>query len=252
MLRWVSKTMIIIGCRGLIAPAILFGIFAAFIGCQNTASERSSSSSDQSDASSQSAQAASSSESSTNEPAPINLSSRDQTATEPFNLESGLAIFRTTYEGGGICLLHLQDTNGSRLPYPNIANTIAGMSRTSRAIQVNSGQYVLGVDTCGPWTMAIYQPRPTTAPERASFEGDGTNVTDFFQLSKGPKKAEYTYQGEGNFIFHLLGKDGTDIASNILVNEIGSSSGSTALQIPKEDIYLIQVESQGYWSIQVK
>ena len=39
---------------------------------------------------------------------------------------------------------------------------------------------------------------------------------------------------------------------DLLVNEIGSSSGSKAVQIPSSGTYLLQVEADGLWTIQVE
>jgi hypothetical protein len=38
----------------------------------------------------------------------------------------------------------------------------------------------------------------------------------------------------------------------MLVNEIGSSSGSKAVQIPSSGTYLLQVQADGPWTIQVE
>jgi hypothetical protein len=38
---------------------------------------------------------------------------------------------------------------------------------------------------------------------------------------------------------------------SLLANEIGAFDGSKAVRIPKDDIYLLQVDAAGPWTIQV-
>ncbi len=83
-----------------------------------------------------------------------------------------------------------------------------------------------------------------------SFDGVGKVATDFFQLSQGLSRVELMHQGQSNFIVNLLDKNGASVGAN-LVNEIGSFGGSKAVQVPK-DIYLLQVEADGPWTIQFK
>jgi hypothetical protein len=61
-----------------------------------------------------------------------------------------------------------------------------------------------------------------------------------------------THQGDRNFIVNLLDKNGADAGRGALVNEIGPFNGSKAIQIPQDDIYLLQVEASGPWTITVE
>lgn len=62
-----------------------------------------------------------------------------------------------------------------------------------------------------------------------------------------------THQGSGNFSVTLLNKDGARGAGmdSLLANEIGAFDESKAVRIPKDDIYLLQVDADGPWTIQV-
>ncbi len=62
-----------------------------------------------------------------------------------------------------------------------------------------------------------------------------------------------THQEPGNFSVTLLNKDGARGAGmdSLLANEIGAFDGSKAVRIPKDDIYLLQVDADGPWTIQV-
>ncbi len=62
-----------------------------------------------------------------------------------------------------------------------------------------------------------------------------------------------TYQGERNFIVWLLDKNGAKVPGGLLANETtGPFEGSRAIQVPKDDIYLLQVQADGPWVVQVE
>jgi hypothetical protein len=62
-----------------------------------------------------------------------------------------------------------------------------------------------------------------------------------------------THQGERNFIVWLLDKNGARVNGGLLANEVvGPYEGSRAIQVPKDDIYLLQVEADGAWSVKVE
>jgi hypothetical protein len=128
---------------------VVLVIVGVLIGCQNTSSTRSDSSK-QADTSSQSAQSSSPAK----EPAPINLSGNGQTATDTFNLDSGLAIFRMTHQGQHNFIVHLVDKNGKDVG-GSLANDI-GPFNGSKAIQVPRDDiYLLNVQADGSWTIQV-------------------------------------------------------------------------------------------------
>lgn len=182
------------------------------------------------------------------EPEPIVLSGNGQTATDPFDFETGLAIANMTYQGDRNFIVYLLDDNGSRVGQ-SLVNAI-GSFEGSQAVQTKSGQHLLDVQASGPWTITIEQPRPSSAPQTTSFNGTGQTATDAFQLSKGLTTFNMTHQGGRNFIVYLVNKDGTRVGTS-LVNEIGPFEGSKAIQVPKDDIYLLDVQADGPWMIQV-
>ena len=184
-------------------------------------------------------------------PAPIiNLSGDGQMATEPFDLESGLAIFTMAYQGEGNFIVKLLDEDGA--PVGGAIANEAGSFEGSNAAQTKAaGQHVLDVQARGPWTITIEQPRPSSAPETTSFSGDSTAITDFFQLPGGLTRFNLTHQGSSNFIVKLLDRDGAPVGG-ALVNEVGSFEGSKAVRVPEDGIYLLQVGADGPWTIQVE
>jgi len=200
-------------------------------------------------------------ESKQSEPEPIRLSGIGQTATDLFDLESGLAVFRMTHQGDGNFSATLLDEDGQRAGGTGgleslLVNEI-GPFEGSHAVAVEAGRHVLDVQAGGPWTITIEQPRPSSAPQTTTFTGTSQSATDFFELSQGLKTFNMTHQGNGNFSVTLLDKNGRRAGGmggleSLLVNEIGSFDGSKAVRISEEGIYLLQVHADGSWSIQIE
>ncbi len=153
-------------------------------------------------------------------------------------------------QGDSNFVVHLLDEDGARVG-GNLANETGSPEGSSQAVQTKAGRYVLGVRTNGPWTINIAQPRPSSAPRTTRFSGDRKTATDFFWLSRGPKRFEMTHQGDGRFSVRLLDKNGVKVGAR-LVNRKGSFNGSRSVQIPKDGVYLLQVEANGPWAIQLK
>ena len=153
-------------------------------------------------------------------------------------------------QGDSNFFVHLLDEDGARVG-GNLANEAGSPEGSSQAVQTKAGRYVLDVRTNGPWTINIAQPRPSSAPRTTRFSGDRKTATDFFWLSRGPKRFEMTHQGDGKFSVRLLDKNGAKVGAR-LVNRKGSFNGSRSVQIPKDGVYLLQVEANGPWTIQLK
>ena len=84
----------------------------------------------------------------------ISLSGTGQAATEPFELESGLAVFRIAHQGNRNFIVYLLDQNGARVG-TSLANEIGSFS-SSKAIQIpTDGTYLLQVDADGAWTIEV-------------------------------------------------------------------------------------------------
>lgn len=169
-------------------------------------------------------------------------------------MESGLAIFKLTHQGNGNFSGTLLDSNGQRAGgFDSLLVNVIGPFEGSKAVQTKAGQHVIDLKAGGPWTITIEQPRPSSAPKTASFEGNSHASMDLFELSSGLKTFKMTHQGQGNFSVTLLNKEGARGAGmdSLLANEIGAFDGSKAVRIPKDYIYLLQVNADGPWTIQV-
>src|SRR5215208_681246 len=184
------------------------------------------------------------------EPAPINLSGNGQMATNPFELESGLAIFTMTHQGQRNFIVGLIDSSGKDVN-PVVANSI-GPSDVSKAVNIpKKDDHLLNVNADGPWTIKVEQPRPSSAPATTSFDGSGDAATSLFELSSGLHTINMSHHGERNFIVALLDKNGKAV-DPVVGNEIGVANPSKAVRVPKEDIYLLNVTADGPWTIEIE
>lgn len=184
-------------------------------------------------------------------PEPISLSGSGQQATDPFTLESGLAIMSMTHQGDANFIVDLLDESGISVAPMGLANEI-GPFEGSIALQTSAGEHLLDVQANGPWTINVEQPRPSNAPKSRSFSGDSKTATALFELSGGLTTFEMTHQGDANFIVDLLDENGASVSPMGLVNEIGPFNGSKALAVPGSGIYLLQIEANGPWTIEIE
>ena len=184
------------------------------------------------------------------EPALINLSGNGQMATNPFELESGLAIFTMTHQGQRNFIVGLIDSSGKDVD-PVVANSI-GPSEVSKAVNIpKKDDHLFNVNADGPWTIEVKQPRPSSAPATTSFDGSGDAATSLFELSSGLHTINMGHQGQRNFIVSLLDKNGKAV-DPVVANEIGAANPSKAVRVPKEDIYLLNVTADGPWTIEIE
>lgn len=87
-------------------------------------------------------------------PEPISLSGSGQQATDPFQLEPGLAVVSMTHQGDANFIVDLLDENGTSVAPMGVANQI-GPFEGSIAVQTSAGDHLLDVQANGPWTIEI-------------------------------------------------------------------------------------------------
>ena len=123
------------------------------------------------------------------------------------------------------------------------------LTSSSQAAGTDGGRHALAVRAKGPWTVKVEQPRPTDAPPApASFSSDRETATGFFRMSRGTKDFEVTHRGEGRFTVRLLDENGAKVGRS-LAKEKGPFRGSRSVRVPKDGIYLLQVEADGPWTV---
>jgi hypothetical protein len=182
--------------------------------------------------------------------APIQISGTGKTATQLFTLQKGVSIFEITHTGGeSNFAVTLMKSNGEWVDL--LVNEIGEYSG-KRAIGIEkSGSYLLDIEADGNWTVNITQPRPTSGLKKPqTFTGKGDSVPQFLYFKKkGLVRFNMSHDGESNFAIWLMNGNGGLVY--LLVNEIGSFSGSTAVRIPKKGVYLLDITADGNWSVNV-
>jgi hypothetical protein len=94
------------------------------------------------------------------------------------------------------------------------------------------------------------QKEESTQPQsKQTLSGTGTK-TQKVTLSKGAAIFNYTYKGQMNFIVWLKDSDAQEVS--LIANEIGSSSGSKSVNIRESGTYLIDVKSDGKWTLDIE
>jgi hypothetical protein len=182
--------------------------------------------------------------------APIQLSGSGQTATQGFTLEKGISIFEITHTGGDSNFsVVLMNGNGEWVDL--LVNEIGEYSG-KKAVGINKkGTYLLDIEADGNWTVNITQPRPSSGVKKPlTFTGTGDDVPQFMYFKKkGLTRFNMSHTGESNFAIWLFDENGNHV--DLLVNEIGNYSGSTAVRIPKKGVYLLDITADGSWSVSV-
>lgn len=184
------------------------------------------------------------------QPKPITLSGSNNMATDFFQLEQGLAVFKMGHQGQGNFIVTLLDDQGKEVGFA-LGNEVGPVSVSNALRIARPGKYVLQVEADGPWNTRIEQPRPSSAPQKTSFSSEDNTATPLFELSSGLKRVSMTHQGQGNFIVTLLDQEGREVAF-ALANEVGNAQVSTTATIPQDGIYLFTVEADGPWTIDIE
>lgn len=182
--------------------------------------------------------------------APIQLSGSGQTATQGFTLEKGISIFEITHTGGESNFsVVLMKSNGEWVDL--LVNEIGNYSGKKAVGIDKKGTYLLDIEADGNWTVNITQPRPSSGLKKPlTFTGTGDDVPQFMYFKKkGLARFNMSHTGESNFAIWLYNNEGKYV--DLLVNEIGNYSGSTAVRIPKKGVYLLDITAGGNWSVSV-
>lgn len=204
-------------------------------------------------------------------------------ATDPFDLEQGLAIVKMTHQGEGSFVVNLLPAEqGENEPTPErleffgdredggragaalpLADN-SGSVDVSRAVPIPiSGKHLFDVKADGPWTIQVEQSSPSEAPRPTRFSGDDDSATPFFRLSSGPKTIDVTNpvgvefavllrDANGNETARILG-DKTDQTEQEAQSdqEDQTSTVSSRVEIPEDGIYVFDVRADNLWTVEI-
>lgn len=182
-------------------------------------------------------------------PVPIELKGTGQQATQRFNLQAGLAVFKMKHEGTRGFIVKVLDTNGNGIAWP--ANTIGTYDGSTAEAIRQSGTYLLDITASGAWTVTIEQPRVTKGvPYTNPYQGKGHLVSPIYHLEAGLKVITLSHTGKSNFIVELIDENGNVV--EYLSNAIGNFQGTKAAGIKRTGNYLLNIQADGTWSINIE
>lgn len=100
-------------------------------------------------------------------------------------------------------------------------------------------------------------PQPTPEPEPIEFSGEGDDVSSEFMLEEGVTIITMTHDGDSNFAIELL--DDTGGYVDLLVNEIGSFDGTSAIGVRDNNIigakpgtHVLNITADGNWTVLIE
>jgi hypothetical protein len=182
------------------------------------------------------------------EPAPISLVGSWQQSSQMFHLEKGLSIFSIQHQGSGNFTIWLVDRSGRKVDL--LVNAVGEFSGSKAEEIANASEYHLAITSDGQWAVDITQPRPVTAqPVPLSMTGVGQHATRFFSLKHGSAIFRMTHNGTSDFAVWLDDVNGKHI--DLLANAVGMFDGSRSEDIDRDGIYLLDVNADGDWKIDV-
>jgi len=101
-----------------------------------------------------------------------------------------------------------------------------------------------------PKTTPVPEAPTATTPEPITLSGIGQEATSKFSLETGLSVFRMNHDGDRNFIVWLLNDEGDQI--DILVNKIGEFDGSKAVGITKQGDYILDINADGSWTINIE
>jgi hypothetical protein len=98
-------------------------------------------------------------------------------------------------------------------------------------------------------TVNVSAPPPPPTPSPITLSGSSQEATQQFALQQGLSIFTLHNSGQRNFIVDLLDGSGNEVSN--LANAIGDFSGSQAVNVSNAGSYLLNVQTDGSWSITI-
>lgn len=172
------------------------------------------------------------------------LQGRGAGVSDNLGLAKGFTTFQFNYQGSSNFIAHLLDSQGNELEL--LVNTIGAYSGKTAYDLPNDGEYVISVQSDGPWTGEVEQPNVDNQPGMSSAQGTGDEVV-YLKLDAGLRRLHFTHNGQRNFIVYIYNDVGD---RKLLVNEIGSYDGTVPQQIGTGGgIFAIAIRADGVWTV---
>lgn len=173
-----------------------------------------------------------------------------QSVTDPFTLDSGLAIIGFDFEGDGSVENYILELAGAR---DNIVVNALNPVTGAGAVPAESGEYRFDVDGPAAWALQVGQPVAPAEEIRtvsAEASGEGRAVVGPLETLE-TTTVSATYEGGGNFIVEAYLESAAGLLdSEIVVNELGSFEGETLMDIT--GILWFDIQAEGEWTLEIE
>jgi hypothetical protein len=170
----------------------------------------------------------------------------------PFALKAGLARFQSVRAiTGGYFYIDVDDAAGNQLATIATGSIPVDLSYVI-AIPAD-GMYALDVQSEGGWTVNVSQPKASYAPPPAiqRWSGKYTQATPLFSLHSGQAVFHaVSPNSPEHWRVTLLDQDGRWVGD--IVNAPGPVDETVTIQVPADSVYIIQVLSDGDWTVEVQ
>ena len=179
------------------------------------------------------------------------LNGNGNQTTAPFALKAGLAVFQSVRSAtDGYFYIDVFDASGNQRTVASGSNQV---DITHTANVPADGMYVLRVQAERGWTVNIWQPKANYAPPPASqrWSGKYWQVTPLFSLKGGQAVFHaVSLNSVKQFDASLLDQNGLPVGT--ILNAPGAADQQITLAIPGDGVYLIEVVSDGDWTLEVQ
>jgi uncharacterized repeat protein (TIGR01451 family) len=135
-----------------------------------------------------------------------------------------------------------------RLYDPDIERNKPGSDAKGQAISTSRLVFEYSLNDGGKWSPA--NGFVAGGSGLLEFSKVGNHATELFALPSGLTRIKLEHTGQSNFIVWLLDANGERI--DLLVNKIGNFSGSKAINIASTGNYLLNIDADGAWSIEIE
>jgi hypothetical protein len=182
-------------------------------------------------------------------PEPIVLSGTGADITADVAVTGGLLITSMSHTGSSVFAVTLKDAATGE--YAASMGFSVGAYEGTRAALVDPGNYFYEVEADGPWTLTVQVPGHLEQQSEGpySFAGDGAGVTPLFFLRGGRTDIVLTHSGTSAFAATLYNASSPSYAAG-LAFEVGAYDGRSSYAAD-EGYYLIDVEADGPWTVEV-
>lgn len=156
------------------------------------------------------------------------------------SLKKGLAIIKVVHKGSADFLMDYFDAEWD---WAGAIVSEKGDYEGTCIVKIeNEEGYLFDVLADGEWSVAIDQPEiPEHALTLGKVSGKGDQVTDFFKLKQGLYTFNIAHDGAEEIKVKLFDGQGTELANLKHSDKENLSQG----------IYLIEVEADGNWTVEV-